>query len=266
MLPTRSGGGGSSSLRGRWEGGEKASLGRGEPCVGGSGGSGARAPGGVTPARLAGAALPASRSPRSCSPSLLPASSGKLPAHAATFPPASTSSAPRILSSSLLAGGAEKGPRGLPGGLRAGWREVGSRRANSRHRQRAPRGRAPGTWGPVPAPPVVIPRGRRGPKRSAAGPQPPTSTPSRPLQHPASGAGCPAFRPLPGRARPRLLRAPYLLSAPSLGRGWAAARPREPCRRLPLALPGALPRADRSGRGVCRKRKITTALETQPLL
>lgn len=220
-----------------------------------------------------GTALPASRFPRSCPPSSLPPSGGKLPAHAATFPRASTSSAPRRLSSSLLAGGAAKGPRGQPDARNGSLGARGS-------------GRGGGRWAPdVPTP--AIDCGRPGAARPGPGacaraagshsegpggdpsarlPAATPLPPAPPLQPPASAAGCPAFGPLPRRARPRLLGAPYLLSGPSPGRGWAAARPREPCRRLPLALPPAVPRADRSGSGVCRKRKITPALETQPRL
>ena len=54
---------------------------------------------------------------------------------------------------------------------------------------------------------------------------------------------------------------PGLGGCPARGTLWP------PSGRLPLALPRAVPSADgSSGGGVCRKREITPALETQPLL
>lgn len=62
--------------------------------------------------------------------------------------------------------------------------------------------------------------------------------------------------------------AQYLLSR-TLSRPWllgcgAGARP--PAVSLSRALPLPVPSADTSSSSVCRKRKITPALETQPLL
>lgn len=57
-----------------------------------------------------------------------------------------------------------------------------------------------------------------------------------------------------------------LTVGPPSGPGLGCCPAREPSRRLPLALPLAVPSAEGSGSGVCRKRKITPALETQPLL
>lgn len=70
---------------------------------------------------------------------------------------------------------------------------------------------------PVPVPPGVTLRGRRGPQHLAADPATPET--------PAPPARRPAFWPFPRRAPTRLPGARYLLSGPSRGRGWAAARP-----------------------------------------
>lgn len=125
---------------------------------------------------------------------------------------------------------------GAPGGVKGGRLPTSQLRPSTAGAEGA-RARDPG---PVPAPPAVTPRGRQPSPPASAGPQP-AAPPSRPLQPPASAAGGPASWPLPRRARPRLLGAPYLLSGPSPGRGWAAARPREPWRRLPLTLPRRCP-------------------------
>lgn len=240
--------------------------------VAGGGEGRARAPGGVT------SVCPRQRLPPGVPLSLLllsllapPPLQRKTSRSRRHFSTASKPSTPRISSSSSLAGGAAKGPAAarrpewlLGGsGLPAGPTEVGSRRANSVHRLR--RG------GAHPGPGARARTARSHSEGSAAGvrggagqalgcrpPKSPRLQPRRP--------GAPLSGLLPGEPDPRPLGAPYLLSEPSPGRGWAAARPREPRRRLPLALPPAVPRADRSDSGVCRKRKITTALETQPLL
>lgn len=169
---------------------------------------------------LANYCLPASHSPCSCSSSSLPA-----PPPAENFPltpplfhgrPNPQPRASRLPVSSWAV--RRRGPRAarrperLLGGsrLRAGWTEVGSRRANSVHRLRAPRGRAPRPRGPCPRHPESL-RGAGG------GPGARLPTPQAP-QTPASAAGRPAFWPPPRRARPRsAVLTVGALSGPGLG-------------------------------------------------
>lgn len=182
-------------------GGGKDSSGRSEPRLGDSGGSGARAPGGVAPAPLAGGCPPSF--PLSLLPPPLRRRTSRSRRHFST--------GVHILSPAHLVFQSPRGrcgegapraarrPERLPGGsgLRAGWREVGSRRANSGHPLRAPRGRVPGTRGPCLRRRQSLRGAGEGPRARLPAPNPP---PLRPLQPPASAARGPASWPLPRRA------------------------------------------------------------------
>lgn len=123
------------------------------------------------------------------------------------------------------------------------------------------RGSAPGTRDPFPAPTPSHSEGLAGdPSAQLLAPHLPR--PHSRLQPPGLGARlsgpCPGEPEPGGPERRTYCRGPFLAGAGRMP------DPGNPVGRLPLALPPAVPRADRRGSGVCRKRKITTALKPSP--
>lgn len=173
-------------------------------------------------------------------PPATPTSSGKLPACASTVPAASKPSAPRILSSYFRASGTAKrhagglSTRRVPWGPRMGGGEMSALDAPTL----SPRPSTAGAQrthtldqGPMPVPPGVTVWPARTPS---------TRLP-QPHRHRPHQLGAPLSGPFLGDLKPGCSEGCTYCRGPLLGRGWAAAWPREPSGH-PLAVsPRATP-------------------------